>query len=354
MTHATTWRRLLLALLYAISIALTWLVVVMFVLEMFVLPRPAVSVSEQLMVAPDGTPVIQVQSISGNNVDYRYRALDGDEIQVGKENWLTVGQVQSGRQPPGTPREQIDWRLRLLSTTDGGSPPVFWYLIRDREEIGRAYFAGFDFVSKLPIGYVTRQGFRQTLPPRDDWFEVQGALSRWAAVACSRRFLQPASYPMFDQLVEDTNIPASAVYVIDGNRLQEVDLIGRQVRTVFESTEPLQSVTIVAQPVAIETESEESADKTADGGTIDRDRPVVDLLAALSGGRILVINPSDGTAQAFPISAELADVGVNVVSLGPDELLVHTGRFYYGREFELYWLNSSGEITRQEWVQSAW
>ena len=61
--------------------------------------------------------------------------------------------------------------------SDGKRPPATWYVVRDDRPKGHCYLAGYDAVSKLPVGFIGRKGFRETRPTTDEQFELPASYS---------------------------------------------------------------------------------------------------------------------------------------------------------------------------------
>ena len=56
--------------------------------------------------------------------------------------------------------------------TDGKDPPAAWYFVRDNGRTGEVYVTGFDAISKLPIGYIGRNGFLASKLPLAEQFNA--------------------------------------------------------------------------------------------------------------------------------------------------------------------------------------
>src|SRR5262249_45830090 len=125
------------------------------------------------------------------------------------------------------------WQQRLLWCDDAQQAATNWYVVRDDTDVGRSFLAGFDEASKLCVGYIGREGFRASPPPPADQFAVGperfnlNYTSRLAGLRVSGRYRGRGRGPL---------LPWN-LYVIDENRLTEIDLRARSVRKLFESSD---------------------------------------------------------------------------------------------------------------------
>lgn len=370
MKRSNTGRRLTLAVVYAISLAVVWGIAVAWLIETVVSPNTRQSVYENLHVAIDGTPVIASNS-QVPPFDVSLRTLDNQTLDSRDQNWLTGGTI-IWNDPSNQPREPIGWGQRILAAADGGRPATYWYLIRNVDEVGQAYFVGYDSFSKRRIGFLSKSGFRAALPSRDDWFDV-GQSSRFQfGAACSRLYLAVGVPSNYSLPSDDSTIPRQMVYVIDSNRVVEVDLRRRQARTVFESADPPRCVTIVGLPVAVDesrdeppaenaastnrlrvhpasfqqSDDEQDADEFTE---IKWDTKETHRLAVVTQDAISIVDPVEDTVEEFPIAADTLGETVGLYLVRPDQLLL-TKQFANRRGVQLQWVGRSGEIERERSV----
>jgi hypothetical protein len=166
----SSWRSQLLAAFVALGLTAVWFFVAAIVFSIGERSLIGRGEYEQLYVRIDGEPVIVRLAQTGRT--QQVQTLDrqptaGDAYQILYPAYI-----------PGTSRQplktSLDWTLRLASISDGGSPAVYWYLIHDGELNGRAYGIGYHSETKRPVGYFGREGFSETLPSRESWFQVAG------------------------------------------------------------------------------------------------------------------------------------------------------------------------------------
>ena len=171
-----------------------------------------------------------------------------------------------------------------LSATDTARPLGAWYLIRDNQPIGRAYFAGYDVFAKKAIGFIGRRGFRRSLPPRDECFDVGLSSLAYNTRAASTQPLHVDELSNLSDFVPDgLDISPWLVFVIDGDR---------RAGSRFAGTHRARSVTAKElASIGILTEVIDS--KTFDSKSFDNYR-----VAVRSRDQVFVLNALAGTSRA--------------------------------------------------------
>ncbi len=281
-------RPMVAALIVAIGTAIVWGTMVMWVagiVESWT--RTGNTVYEQVGVKRGGIPVIQSYSV----VDYghlSYRTLEGQPIEVGQDGTLNSAYLSKEIQPPRFFSTPLGWG-QTLSASDFARPRGSWYLVRDNQPNGLAYFVGYDDFSKMPIGYLGRAGFRRGLPPVEEWFDVGLSNGYWMGAASTQhlQYNGPADY--YDQGTERNNLPGWLVFVIDGDRLREINLRERTVREVFTAPD------LVSVGVLTESTSPPSAEPQA-----PNDSKTISRVAVRTGDSIVVLDPSVGREARIP------------------------------------------------------
>ena len=188
--------------------------------------RPVDTVYENISVTRDGIPVIQSYSISDYE-HFTYRTLEGQPIEVGNDNSLNAASLPEAIRPPRFFSQPLGWG-QTLSASDFARPRGGWYLVRDNQPEGRAYFVGYDEFSKMPIGCLGSDGLRRGLPPVDEWFDVGLSNGYWMGAASTQYLNYNGPANQYNPGTERDNLPAWLVFVIDGERLQEVNLQDRR------------------------------------------------------------------------------------------------------------------------------
>lgn len=309
-------RRMASAFVVALGVAVAWGVVGGWVgstISSWVSP-PLYFVSESFAVMRDGTPVIESHA-PDDYQDVSYRKLNGEEIQLpeGKSlgsQFLGPASLANAIRPPRFFAVPLVWG-QTLSATTFGRPRSDWFLLRDTATEGRGYFIGYDAVSKKPIGFIGRAGFRHGVPAQDEWFDL-GVGTGYEMPATSRQRLAVNS-PAWQNSVDDYfNLPAWFVYVMDGDRLQEVDLRERTVRQVLEIP-GLCSIGILG---------EERPEAPTDADT-PYEKWAVSRLVARADDRLIMVDLQGSENRVFPLPESLRERSLSVYSLRSGELLLN-------------------------------
>lgn len=309
-------------------------------------------VYESVQVAGDGTPVIQSYT-APRYQDQTYRTLDGQPYDPVNQQWLTAASSQGARRPPRLYDWPITWSQRVAGISDMQRHPVSWYFVRDAAPLGHAYFVGFDELSRMRVGYIGRQGFRRAMPPQDEWFDVGPRLIDWQGQALvSTSYIQPGNRAYEYQVEgESMRIKPWKAFVIDGNRLVEIDLRTHTVRTLYESPD-IRSVVVVTEPPA-SAKTQPAPENPPDADDPDAlpkaPDPLLSRLALRLADRIVVLDPPTGNKREFILPESLRERPIETYILGADELLVQT----WPKErstgiIDLTWVKPDGAIARQQ------
>jgi len=336
-------RQIVSALIVAIGAAAVWFFLVGWVASLVASwMRDSNQVYENVTVTVEGTPVIQSYTIR----DYEnmsYRTLDGQPIEVKNNDQLQSAYLSPPVRPPGLFETPLGWG-QTLGTTDYGRPKVGWYLIRDDEPLGKAYFAGFDQFSRMPIGFIGRKGFRRGLPPREEWFDVGRAAFGYRTAAATSGYLQyDAPAVQYSYSPNERGIPGWNVYLNDGNRLLEVDLRARSVRDILAAPE------LVGVGILTEAASASAQDPASEH------EKLVERIAVRTGEQVIVLDPASGAKREFLLPESLRSENLSAYSIGGEQLLL-----VWAKDDELrrstqhvMWLGADGKTVREEQVRLA-
>src|SRR5438477_293316 len=166
---------LLVTTVLALGIAAAWQYAVQWLSSLVENHQP--STMEQLALDLDGQPLIKRYSRVGRYGGFQAEqvlTLSGDSLPAHPDAVFDGQYIEGGdRYIPDPP---FQWWQRLAGVNDGGTPPIYWYLFHDGRLPGRVYGIGFHSKTKTIIGYVARNGFSHSAPPRDEWFHVNGPL----------------------------------------------------------------------------------------------------------------------------------------------------------------------------------
>jgi hypothetical protein len=320
---------------------------------------------ETLGIAWDGTPVISSRSYS-DQIDWSYRSLDGKTLPDQKDDeFLTPANLAEPIKPPRLYETPIAWPSRVAGISDQQRTPTAWYIVRDDRPEGRSYLVGFDEKSKLLVGYIARNGFRRTMPPVEDWFDLGRRTLTWGHGAIASTYpvqsgglgLTYGALPATD----DQRLPQWLIFMIDGDKLVEIDLRERRLRTIFESS-GLVSVATLREPLpTARADANEDADdevKTTgpdpdannDNDATSNTRQVTKL-ALRTTDRIVILDPPTGTQIQYSLPESVRDKNLQAYSTGGEQLIAQwSGNFY---EPHLMWLKSDGAVAREETVKLA-
>jgi hypothetical protein len=355
-----TWSRVAAAFVLAIGIAVVWGTLVGWISSMLVqLRQPGGQVYETLYVRMDGTPVIVARSTM-NYLDTSYRTLDGRPLPDQREQWLTPASIPAPHRESTMWAAPIGWQHRIAGLTSAQRPPVAWYVVRDDQEIGRAYLVGFDEYSKNRVGYIGRGGFRPALPPRNEWFDLGRRRFDWTSSALAttgnvnyggraNAYVNPAA--------AEQRLPPSLVYLIDVDRLVEIDLVGRTLRTVYESP-GIVSVAIIleprgataAEPAGVATNRADATDATANEADDVIASPQLTARVVLrTTDKILILDPPTGAKREYILPEQIRNRNVQqLYAVGNEQLLLYLWDTETRSRPELIWLAMDGSVLRRE------
>jgi len=340
--------------------------------------------TENIVVVIDGTPLIQTQ-IAGNYYNTELRTLEGQSIELDDESWLGGIYYSEPYRKPSVIQLPISWAERIAGCSDYGKPPASWLLIRDDQRPGSVYFTGFDTTSKLNIGFIGRNGFRATIPPADELFDLGNQTFAWGSnVAATPNGIDygSSSYHYNEKKPEDDrHLAPWIVFLLDGDVIQEIDLRRHTVRPL-KKLDGLFAIEIAWQPAPDEEKVEEEIEKLNDADQqtnhtqskfrlaamqntvffpvtpakpINTKQKTTHRLLARCTDRIVAINPFDGSQQEFPLPQELLQEGLTVYSIADDQLLLQVdgGYWEHGSITDLLWINSAGEVNREKTLRLA-
>jgi hypothetical protein len=329
-------RRFVAALVVAIAVATLWALVIGWGTAIVASwSSSPISPTEQLVVARSGTPLIQFRPI-GNNQELSYRTLDGQPAAFDGER-LALPEIF----PPVSKMPQlidlpIGWG-ESLATIDHALPRGAWYVVRDGRPSGHAFLVGYNVATKQLIGYIGRNGFQHSLPPRDEWFDVgRGSFS--SATACTGGLSADGLAGTYESVDYPGNLQRWLIFMIDGNRLVEINLRERSVREVF-ATSAITSIAV----------TEVSAHQSKEEGR-PNEVEIVNQVVVRAGNDLVVLDPSTGASRKFALPESLRNESFQLYAF-PDEkiLLHHSDYFAVDKPSEhLFWIGADGKVTREK------
>jgi len=331
---------------------------------------------ESVLVAVDGTPLIR-SYFASNYYNIELRTLDGQMVELDhQDSWLDSTVFGAPYRKPRLLKLPIPWRERIAGCSDLAKPPANWFLMRNDHRPGSAYFAGYDTNSKLGLGFIGRQGFRSTVPPAEEQFDLGNQTFGWGkGAAASSAYLNFGGPPNHYQRafpVKNQLLAPWLVFLLDGNSIHEIDLRSHKIRTLGK-LDQLLALGVVSQPQSVADEAaekQEDSDKkthrslpkfrlaamqngvifTPDPLVINTKHKTVHRLLARCSDRIVAINPFEGSQQEFSLPERLQQKMFTAHLIASDQLLlqVQQGVWEQGSVVDLLWIKPSGEVNRQE------
>jgi hypothetical protein len=361
-TRSLTWPRVAATLIVAIGLQVAWGVFLGWSSAMVSATwQSGNQYYETLGIALDGTPVIGSRSYT-NPVDWSYRSLDGKPLPNQKnDEFLTPANLAEPIKPPRLYETPISWPERVAGISDQQRTPTAWYVVRDDRPEGRCYLVGFDEKSKLLVGYIGRNGFRRTMPPEDEWFDLGRHTLMWGSGAISSMYpMQAGGLALSYGATPATNeqrLPQWLIFLIDDDKLLEIDLRERSVGTIFESS-GLVSVATLLEPLPAARANADDEKKTAepvpDANNDNDSTSVIRQVAKLAlrtTERIVILDPPTGDQNQYSLPESVREKTIQIYSTGGEQLIVQWTDNYY--EHHLMWLKSDGAVARAEKVTLA-
>jgi|GEM_PF-4760466 len=317
-------------------------------------------VYENLVVTPAGVPLIFTQI--GNLSHRTYRKLDGTVTDYKDDDSLNSCNLGNRPGIPGLLEYPIPWRSRLGNTSDVANPAVFWHFVRDGQAHGKAYFVGYDSISKRTIGFIGRQGFRVSVPSRREWFDVgRHLLNGNPPIYASRLWMDSVgSYNQWRHRIarDRTSPPEWIGILIDGDRLLKIDFRQRTVGS-FDGSVGATAVAFGFEP-RIPRLNAKATDDTISSPVEGIARDAEDL-PSKRVSRLLVRYPDcivvwdlkKQTNQTFTLPQSLHSVGFYGYTLGNGQLIIVYGEGLWerGPQHRMVWLDTEGNQLRTELVK---
>lgn len=299
---------------------------------------------EELVVDAEGTPYIKVR-IRGEYENLEFRTLDGQRVELSNNNTYYPTPMNGPYRAPRFAEYPIAWQSRIAGISGVEKPPVSWAMLRDAQRPGRVYFIGHNPESNQVVGYIARNGFRTSLPPRDELFDIGDLTFDYDSDAyASTGYVSTGSLGgRYSEtgFTEENVLQPWLIYLRDGDSIQEINLRSRDVRLVKE----------IDNFVGISVPSPAELDRRGQRGQKPESR-----LMVRTQDHFVLVDAFTGTEQRFAIPEELKAKSLGVNTVGTDQLLLHVnrGKWERGNVTELLTLNASGEVQNQETVRLVW
>ncbi len=297
-------------------------------------------VSENLEIRPDGTPVIQRCVYDSSVTTATYHGLDGRELPPVKGGNPSLGGVYL-LVPRGDGLFRLSGDLSISRFYVGEAPSTnAWYFLHDGTRDGRGYFVGYNYASKLCIGFIGRDGFRPDQPPVEQWFPIDSAKMAYYTTLLPYGFGEYGAEP---------GCSAGTVMMISGTQLLEVDLRSGSVKTIMES------------PHLIALGILQTFPNGKDAAILSRPYQemygvhLVRRLLVRTRDRIVVFGASEKQRTSFPIPEALRDRAIRLYEHDAGKALLQASRNLPngGHCEDLAWVDASRGVLRQAEVPLA-
>jgi hypothetical protein len=318
---------LLLAAVLALGFAPLWGFVASTLVEWALPSKPR---SSSFMIRPDGTPLLMQMDPANHSyvlTDMNGQPVD-DNVSDASLPWVNLASLGSEH------RSEHTWRQRIREFSDLRSRPTHWYAISNGQPQGRIYFVGYDVASKYRVGFIAKDGFRESPPPPEDCFLLCG---NGGAIDDCVASLQPnRTYNRWGNTAysisaggESKDFNPWQLYVLGGEqKLYQIDLRTRTVNVVF------------------------TAPHLESCGLYAKDSKSPTWLIVRTDREVLMLNGQHKVERTYTIPAELASRSFRWAEVAPNQALATWTKYSltvteYGAE-AVVWFDQTGQITRRE------
>jgi hypothetical protein len=324
-------RSLLITSVVAIGIASAWLMVASWIATMAERAMQGREVYENIHTTVTGEPVVVRTSQGNTQTTEKILTLSGESAKVTSQDLLYPQTIEGPGRVRGMPAK-LDWQSRLASANDGGIPPIYWYMIHDGQSPGHAYGIGYHSPTRTVVSYFSRSGFRDSLPPRDDWFAIAGH-SGMQNLSTFNFYGQEPQWVM----------PTPRGLLLADGKLWKIDFVNRQVSKMLDCPEAF-AVGLVWQilpelpPRSMQGEYWSASSITPSDALLREPES------------LLIVDQHSGASQRFALPPEMQKQMLGGSLLPDGKLLLIAQRHWGDGDVEVAWLNSSGQITKQQTV----
>jgi hypothetical protein len=292
---------------------------------------------ETLQFLLDGTPVI----VTHTPMEYQSRSartLEGEPVELERLEYSAGGCSLAGRKGPRRPRRA--WSERIRSYNDGKDPAIYWYLVHSGAPDGFAYLVGYDSKLKSLVGYIETGGFRSDKPAPGECFRVDGRrVSTGDHLADQVYYYYQAREPRSSYGHSPLEpIQSWMLYLVSGNRIVEIDVQRRTVRTVFES-EQILSINLCRRNHPFDPDKPEQ-----------RKLKRSTYLAVRLADRIVVLDPHGAERRTYLLPEEIPGKGLYFREWDDETCIVECVRGPGRSPIDLFWIRDAEGSTRSESV----
>jgi hypothetical protein len=367
-------KRIAAACVVATGIALLWALGINWLgmIKRTILPSGGGSY-EGIQTTIDGTTVINTYTSGGGaELLIGRRTLDGKPWPLEYNQWLQNAYFPPLFDPPGIIETPLPWSGgygRTAGATDGKLRPTAWYLVMENNQTGSVYAAGFDGVSKMPVGYMGQQGFRASkLPPAEE-FVVPRTDENCFGWLTMGPYLEQRRLVDNNQIFGD--VPARwTIYLLGIDRLWEIDLRQRSVKSYgkFDGAKSigqmsLSRATFDRIPTLNEKEraefalgpaesAKEKTTKEKEAEEAEKKSATAGLVGVRQRDQLIFFDMKQSKRVVFTLPEQLRKRGFSALLTNANQLMATTfeqyGEYWSGGPIHhLYWIDPQGRIERE-------
>jgi hypothetical protein len=324
-------RSLLITSLVALGIAAAWFMAAAWLTNTVQRVTQSRDSYENIHVTVTGDPVIVRTSQGNSQTTEKILSLSGEPVKVKSQDLLYPQAIEA----PNRARvilQRPEWQARLAEANDGGIPPIYWYMIHDGQSPGHAYGIGYHSTTRTVVAYFGRSGFRDSLPPRDDWFAIAGH-SGMQGASTLEFYGQEPQWMMSSPL---------ALLLADG-KLWKIDFANRQVAKILDCPEAFALGQVWRILPELPPQSLQGEDWSAQSIT-----PSDALLREPES--LLIVNRRSGESRRFVLPPELQKQMLAGSLLPDGRLLLTAQQDWTDSDIDVVWLTATGQIDKQQVV----
>lgn len=319
-------RPMLLAAVVAFGITAAWFVASVWVFSIAEQSRITRGDYEQLYVRLDGVPVIV--KLAANGMQQQVLSLDR-EPTVGDMYQILHPTYVGPSRPEASLVSSSVWTNRLASTSDGGSPANYWYLVHDGRANGRAYGVGYNSATKLAVGYFSRTGFSERLPPREAWFQVKGDTGL-AYATPDRTYYEPYWFTQ------------PSLYVLANNKLWQIDTRQRAVKPLADCPD--------AEAIGWAWRTSESLPASPANSQQQATAVAPKSLFVRTSDAALIVDPDTSEVNRYVLPQHLQSKTLAAFLLADDRLLLAGYPRTAGKDQLVAWIDATGKTATEKHV----
>jgi hypothetical protein len=324
-------RSLLITSLVAMGIAAAWFMVAAWLISTVLRAMQGRDSYENIHVTITGEPVIVRTSQGNSQTTEKILSLSGEPVKVKSQDLLYPQAIEAANRTRAI-RQRPGWQSRLVEANDGGIPPIYWYMIHDGQSPGHTYGIGFHSTTRTVVAYFSRSGFRDSLPPHDDWFAIAGHNGMQSA----------STLEFYGQEPQWMMGTPQGLLLADG-KLWKIDFANRQIAKIQDCPEAFALGHVWRILSELPPQSMQGEYWSAQTIT-----PSDALLREPES--LLIVNQHSGESHRFALPPELQKQMLAGSLLPDGKLLLIAQQDWTDSDVDVVWLTSSGEIAKQQVV----